>query len=143
MASARHIPMSLAWPGLFLQQPMDGSESLVSLIQRAQLEASSSTRRGALTSRDGSPSSDQTQYTAASFYVPRLPKQPQDVQLPIMYSGHLPASYSLRDGPKAAKDAQSDAHLFWLLVKAKHIADRQKLVIWFNGGMHCAFFWPC
>lgn len=120
----------------------DGSESLVSLIQRAQQEASSSsvgaglTRRKALTGRDGTSSSDPTQqqYTAASFYVPRLPAQPQDVELPVMYSGHLPASYSLQDG---SKDAQSDAHLFWLLVKAKHIADRQKLVIWFNGGMLC------
>lgn len=111
------------------------------------------------------------------------------MQLPAMYSGHLPAAYAIaRSGGSAAPAAvnadtnaagigrrtrprrlmvegrgkgkskatsrdvdatdptnstptneeddgiENDAHLFFLLVKAKHIAQREKLVLWFNGG---------
>lgn len=104
--------------------------SLARLVQKAQ-EA----RFSRLNRRDPVPSTSNAarQPSAASFYVPRLPGQPPELQLAPIYSGHLPASYLM---PGDADSQENDAHLFFLLVKAKHVADRAKLVIWFNGGVH-------
>lgn len=79
--------------------------------------------------------------SASDFFVPALPASTSssyavDDILPIMYSGHLPASWSLTStGPGGREaDAVSDARLFFLLVKRLHVAERERLVIWFNGG---------
>lgn len=103
-------------------------EPLVSLVRRAQSARNSRRSKRASTSR--------AYINAASFYVPALPHQPADMKLSAMFSGHLPASYGIPGASINTKeaDAVSDAHLFFLLVKAKHIADKQKLVLWFNGG---------
>ena len=102
-------------------------EPLVSLIRRLQVAHQHKKRKRASTSRA---------VNAASFYVPTLPNQPPGMKLSSMFSGHLPASYGLAGASVTTTegDAISDAHLFFLLVKAKHIAGRQKLVLWFNGG---------
>ena len=185
------------------------SETLVALIRRAQQQ-----QRGQ--SGSSSSSSDDTEepwagtsrsrsrrapapapvppaapLSAAAFYVPDLPGRPAGMQLPAMYSGHLPAAYAIArpgsaaaaantdanagvgaaisrwrredkgkgkaqdqdqetpgatdsDGAPAAVQlgdgaqdgVENDAHLFFLLVKARHIAQREKLVLWFNGGEH-------
>lgn len=104
--------------------------SLARLVQKAQRRAKwQRQRRGPVAST----SKAAKQPSAASFYVPRLPGQPLDLELSPMYSGHLPASYSIQNtvDPEVL---DNDAHLFFLLVKAKHVADKAKLVIWFNGG---------
>ena len=47
-------------------------------------------------------------------------------------SNAAPAAAPL--GAGAEDGVENDAHLFFLLVKARHIAQREKLVLWFNGG---------
>lgn len=107
----------------------DGSPaSLVSLIQHAQQQEQSSP---SLLGKRKRPVGKRAALSSASFYVPKLVAQPEGMRLSAMYSGHLPASYALNADPSLA---ESDAHLFFLLVKARHIPDRQRLVIWFNGG---------
>lgn len=67
--------------------------------------------------------------SAARFYVPSLPGLPADSAL-TLYAGHIPSN-PVVDG---VLDTTSDAHLFFLLVKNRHIADADRTVIWFNGG---------
>lgn len=78
--------------------------------------------------------------TAASFYMSSLPGLDPESSL-TLYGGHLPSTVT-SDTPAddVAKqqsgdaDGGGDAHLFFFLAKAKHIAEREKLVIWLNGG---------
>ncbi|GAA6047466.1 hypothetical protein JCM3770_005761, partial [Rhodotorula araucariae] len=73
--------------------------------------------------------------SAANFFIPSLPGQPADVQL-TMYGGHVPTA-----PPKnGVKDTQSDAHLFFFMVRNKHIADTERTLLWFNGGPGCSSF---
>lgn len=108
------------------------SDSLVSLIRKAQDRHYN--KRAVVPN---------TLPAAADFYVPTLPAAPEsrytvDDVLPVMYAGHLPASWSITgDGPGGREaDATSDARLFFLLVKRMHVAERERLVIWFNGGVY-------
>ncbi|BGP36210.1 Cell death protease [Rhodotorula kratochvilovae] len=85
-----------------------------------------------LAPRQANPDDDMS---AASFFIPSLPGQPSDVQL-TMYGGHIPSA-----PPKnGAKDTQSDAHLFFFMVRNKHIADTERTLLWFNGGPGCSSF---
>lgn len=112
--------------------------SLLHLVREAQsrevwIRSKRRKRDGSVASTSKAARRQQQRASAASFYVPRLPAQPADLQLAPMYSGHLPASYAIRDDVNL-DILDNDAHLFFLLVKAKHVADKAKLVIWFNGG---------
>lgn len=70
--------------------------------------------------------------TAASFFIPTgsLLGMPTNSTL-TLFSGLLPS---------APANVETDAHLFFLLVRNRHIADRERLVIWFNGGPGCSSF---
>ncbi|KAI0254801.1 carboxypeptidase KEX1 [Lactifluus subvellereus] len=75
--------------------------------------------------------------SAASFYVPILPDLHQDPLHPLhIYAGHLNAD------PGAAKlpNTTVTAHLYFVLIKARRIADRERIVFWFNGGPGCSSF---
>ncbi|KAK4050424.1 Cell death protease [Microbotryomycetes sp. JL201] len=61
---------------------------------------------------------------------------PSDSAL-TMYAGHLPSAPPVAGG---VKDADSDAHLFFFMIKAKHIADTERTILWFNGGPGCSSF---
>ncbi|KAM0793726.1 hypothetical protein ACM66B_001150 [Microbotryomycetes sp. NB124-2] len=61
---------------------------------------------------------------------------PDDSSL-TMYAGHLPSAPPVAGG---VKDSDSDAHLFFFMVKAKHIADTERTILWFNGGPGCSSF---
>lgn len=75
--------------------------------------------------------------SAASFYVPSLPDLHQDSLHPLrIYSGHLSSDTS--------KDASSSTdvtpHLFFVLVKNRRTADKERVMFWFNGGPGCSSF---
>ena len=90
--------------------------------RRAAAAASNLTRR----------QEEEEQLTAAAFYVPHLLGVPADSTLKL-YSGLIPSS------PPEAPD-KTDAHLFFVLARNRHIADKERLIIWFNGGPGCSSF---
>lgn len=70
---------------------------------------------------------------AASFYVPQIPLLPPTSASspPLTVSaGYLPARPPAAGGQGPA----GDAHLYFVLERARHVADRRRLIIWFNGG---------
>ncbi|KAJ7098658.1 Alpha/Beta hydrolase protein [Mycena belliarum] len=75
--------------------------------------------------------------SAASFYVPSLPDIHQDPEHPLaIFAGHLPSD------PDAAKvDAKTvTAHLYFVMVKNRRVADKKRIMFWFNGGPGCSSF---
>ncbi|TFK22357.1 pheromone-processing carboxypeptidase KEX1 [Coprinopsis marcescibilis] len=75
--------------------------------------------------------------SAASFYVQSIPGIVQNPDIPLqIYSGHLAAE------PNMTRVASNDvtAHLFFVLVKNRRVADKQRVVFWFNGGPGCSSF---
>ncbi|KAF9006754.1 pheromone-processing carboxypeptidase KEX1 [Cyathus striatus] len=86
---------------------------------------------------DAAPTDANPVPSAASFYVPSIPDVYWDPNNPLMiYSGHLPAD------PNAARASSTDiiSHLFFVLVKNRRVADKQRIVFWFNGGPGCSSF---
>ncbi|EPQ30034.1 uncharacterized protein PFL1_02152 [Pseudozyma flocculosa PF-1] len=89
--------------------------------------------------------------SAASFFVPGLPdlhdannasssssSSSGSVSHPLhMSAGYLPARPPARSGDSVPKD---DAHLYFLLLRARHTPPKRKLIIWFNGGPGCSSF---
>ncbi|CAK5275162.1 unnamed protein product [Mycena citricolor] len=75
--------------------------------------------------------------SAASFYVPSIPDIHQDPNNPLtIFAGHIQAD---PDAAKAnAKDVTS--HLYFVLVKNRRVADKQRVMFWFNGGPGCSSF---
>ncbi|KAJ8516650.1 hypothetical protein ONZ45_g6071 [Pleurotus djamor] len=75
--------------------------------------------------------------SAASFYVPSLPDLHQDTVHPLrIYAGHLSSD------PNIAKASKTDVtpHLFFVLVKNRRSADKERVMFWFNGGPGCSSF---
>ncbi|KKK14367.1 hypothetical protein P175DRAFT_0498927 [Aspergillus ochraceoroseus IBT 24754] len=98
--------------------------------------------RGASRSKDGAPSSRSistwavsllfllniasvSAQSAADYYVRSLPGAP-DGPLLKMHAGHIEV------------DAQNNGHLFFWHYQNRHIANRQRTVIWLNGGPGCS-----
>jgi hypothetical protein len=69
--------------------------------------------------------------SSASFYVPTLPglRQGPNINHHLnMYAGHISSD------PNATHAAATDitAHLFFVLVKARRVADKERIMFWFN-----------
>ncbi|GAA5861536.1 hypothetical protein JCM1840_005403 [Sporobolomyces johnsonii] len=73
--------------------------------------------------------------SAASFFIPSLPGQPADSQV-TMYGGHIPSAPVKNGQP----DTESDAHLYFFMVRNRHIAETERTLLWFNGGPGCSSF---
>ncbi|TKA55376.1 hypothetical protein B0A53_02300 [Rhodotorula sp. CCFEE 5036] len=74
--------------------------------------------------------------SAADLYVDKLPGLPPDARLQL-FAGNIPAASS---SPTAPVASDSDAHLYFLLARNKHIPKRERLVLWLNGGPGCSSF---
>lgn len=62
--------------------------------------------------------------SASRFYVPTLPGMPLGSTL-SMYAGEIPSTID---------QTTSSAHLFFFLIRNKHISGVPRLLLWFNGG---------
>lgn len=79
--------------------------------------------------------------SAASYYIPTLPGLDSASTL-TLFGGHIPSTITASGPVDTDVDASTpssgvdngNAHLFFFLAKAKHIAEKEKLVIWLNGG---------
>ncbi|KAF9567426.1 pheromone-processing carboxypeptidase KEX1 [Agrocybe pediades] len=75
--------------------------------------------------------------SAASFYIPSIPYIHQNAEHPLrMYGGHLSAD------PNQALASSTDVtpHLYFFMVKNRRVADKERIVFWFNGGPGCSSF---
>ncbi|KAI5893580.1 alpha/beta-hydrolase [Schizophyllum commune H4-8] len=75
--------------------------------------------------------------SAASFYVPSLPDlQPHPDRPLSIFAGHLSSD------PDASKAAATDvtAHLYFVMIKNRRVADKERIMFWFNGGPGCSSF---
>lgn len=79
-----------------------------------------------LTGRDSVPA-------ASTFFTPSVPDLPSG-QAVSLASGYLPA----RPPIAGTTEPQDDAHLYFVLERARHLASKRRLVIWFNGGPGCS-----
>lgn len=67
--------------------------------------------------------------SAASFYVSSLPGLHQDPTHPLhIYAGHIISD----PNASSASDLDVLAHLFFVMVKARRAADKERLMFWFN-----------
>lgn len=115
-----------------------GSESLISIIKRAQAlddqpshPTSNHVNKRSETTNSTDNNHDRTQHaiendviSEASFYVPALPAaSSSNLVLSPMYSGHLPAAYPLDAQSRdiIPDDAVSDAHLFFVSYHAQSL----------------------
>ena len=69
--------------------------------------------------------------SAASLYVPHLPDLRGDDAHPLhIYAGYLPSDPDASTAPENAVTA----HLYFVLIKARRTADKERLMFWFNVG---------
>jgi len=64
--------------------------------------------------------------TQADYFVHSMPGQPENEPLAKMFAGHIEVK------------PESNGNLFFWFYENKHIADKERLVIWFNGGPGCS-----
>ncbi|KXN89504.1 Pheromone-processing carboxypeptidase KEX1 [Leucoagaricus sp. SymC.cos] len=75
--------------------------------------------------------------SAASFYVPSVPGIHQDPVRPLtIYAGHLSSEYNLT---RLHSDVVNP-HLFFVLVKNRRTADKERVIFWFNARPGCSSF---
>ncbi|TRM67816.1 Alpha/Beta hydrolase protein [Schizophyllum amplum] len=75
--------------------------------------------------------------SAASFYVPSLPGLQPHPDRPLqIFAGHISSD------PDEAKAAPTDitAHLYFVMIKNRRVADKERIMFWFNGGPGCSSF---
>ncbi|KZT42934.1 alpha/beta-hydrolase [Sistotremastrum suecicum HHB10207 ss-3] len=73
----------------------------------------------------------------ASFYIPSLPDLPIDPAKPLhMYGGHISSDPHAATAP----EDQITPHIYFFMLKARRLADRERIVFWFNGGPGCSSF---
>ncbi|KZT62946.1 alpha/beta-hydrolase [Calocera cornea HHB12733] len=74
--------------------------------------------------------------SAASFYVPSLPGLHNDPNHPLhVYAGHLPSV-----APTRTPTTDAQPNLFFMMMKNRRVADRERVILWFNGGPGCSSF---
>ncbi|EGG02856.1 putative carboxypeptidase KEX1 precursor [Melampsora larici-populina 98AG31] len=77
--------------------------------------------------------------STADFYINSLPGQESDI---TQYSGHISSqpitTTSEITSTTSTSSSTSQSHLWFWFIRPNHIPNRQKLVIWFNGGPGCS-----
>lgn len=133
--------------GTLQNRHADGAESSSSSRSRKRAKTSSDSSSS---DNDSATTSSWTPPSAASYYIPSLPGLDSSSTL-TLFGGHIPStitpngpvntdvdgsttSSSSSSSSAASEDTGGNAHLFFFLAKAKHIAEKEKLVIWLNGG---------
>lgn len=122
------------------REPEPGSSSDSSRRLRIRSSLSESARPRA----DAKPTT-WTPPPASSFFIPALPGLDPASTL-TLFAGHIPSTITSKpltttipadsksSSSGSSNAAYDNAHLFFLLAKARHIAEREKLVLWLNGG---------
>ena len=71
--------------------------------------------------------------SAASFYVPTLPDLHQDDTHPLkIFAGHLASVPNAYGTPST----EVTPHLYFVLVKARKTADKERILFWFNVSLY-------
>ncbi|UZJ57061.1 hypothetical protein CBS101457_006381 [Exobasidium rhododendri] len=73
--------------------------------------------------------------SAATFFTSSIPLLPSGQSVSIA-SGYLPA----RSPPAGSSQPADDAHLYFVLERARHLPSKRRLIVWFNGGPGCSSF---
>ncbi|KAL8283707.1 hypothetical protein RQP46_005502 [Phenoliferia psychrophenolica] len=108
----------------------DALPSLKSLVREARRSVPLGERQTTAAAGSGDEA-----MSAAKFFIPALPGLPEDSTL-TLYAGHIPSAPPVN----GVADTTSDAHLFFFLIRNRHIADTERTVFWFNGGPGCSSF---
>ncbi|RXK38002.1 carboxypeptidase D [Tremella mesenterica] len=81
--------------------------------------------------------------TAADLFVPSLPGIPDLASHPThplnVYAGELP-SYPGEGKGGGEGDTGKEAQIFFMMIRARRSAGRQRVIFWFNGGPGCSSF---
>ena len=74
--------------------------------------------------------------SAAEFFVPSIPDIHQDPNRPLtIHAGNLPSDPAKRNVAAKGKGA----HLYFVKVKNRRVADRERIMFWFNVSLVLCF----